>query len=296
MIPFKPIELEDRARVLYYTLSSPRRNCDLSFVNLYSWSFLYQTEIAEQDGFLLFRFYVDGGLAYMMPVGEGDVRPVVAALMEYADRLNAPFRMLGVCVNMKETLEQAFPGRFRFTSDRDYADYIYLRSDLATLRGKKFQPKRNHVNKFKASYPDYEYRQLTPELVPECLRLEALWCKANDCAENAALQAERRSMTNALENMEKLGLTGGVLHVQGNIVAFTFGAPINKETFDTCVEKADTSIEGSYAMINYEFANRIPEQYIYVNREEDLGLEGLRKAKLSYQPETILEKYMAELV
>ena len=232
----------------------------------------------------------------MMPVGEGDVRPVVAALMEDANRLNAPFRMLGVCVNMKETLEQAFPGRFRFTSDRDYADYIYLRSDLATLRGKKFQPKRNHVNKFKASYPDYEYRQLTPELVPECLRLEALWCKANDCAENAALQAERRSMTNALENMEKLGLTGGVLHVQGNIVAFTFGAPINKETFDTCVEKADTSIEGSYAMINYEFANRIPEQYIYVNREEDLGLEGLRKAKLSYQPETILEKYMAELV
>ena len=84
--------------------------------------------------------------------------------------------------------------------------------------------------------------------------------------------------------------------MQGNIVAFTFGAPINKETFDTCVEKADTSIEGSYAMINYEFANRIPEQYIYVNREEDLGLEGLRKAKLSYQPETILEKYMAELV
>ena len=138
MVPFKPIELEDRARVLHYTLSSPRRNCDLSFVNLYSWSFLYQTEIAEQDGFLLFRFYVDGGLAYMMPVGEGDVRPVVAALMEDANRLNAPFRMLGVCVNMKETLEQAFPGRFRFTSDRDYADYIYLRSDLATLRGKKF--------------------------------------------------------------------------------------------------------------------------------------------------------------
>lgn len=296
MIPFKPIELDDRERVLRYTLPSPRRNCDLSFVNLYSWRFLYQTEVAEQDGFLLFRFYVDGELAYMMPVGEGDVRPVVAALMEDASRLNAPFRMLGVCVNMKEVLEQAFPNRFRFTSDRNYADYIYLRSDLATLRGKKFQPKRNHINKFKAYYPDYEYRQLTPELVPECLRLEALWCKANDCAENAALQAERRSMTNALENMEKLGLTGGVLHVQGNIVAFTFGAPINNETFDTCVEKADTNIEGSYAMINYEFANRIPEQYMYVNREEDLGLEGLRKAKLSYQPETILEKYMAELI
>lgn len=103
------------------------------------------------------------------------------------------------------------------------------------------------------------------------------------------MQDERRFMTVALSHMEELGLTGGVLHVNGRIAAFTFGAPINDETFDTCVEKADTDIEGSYTMINYEFANHIPEQYIYVNREEDLGLEGLRKAKLSYQPETILE-------
>lgn len=90
-------------------------------------------------------------------------------------------------------------------------------------------------------------------------------------------------------------MTGGVLHVNGKIAAFTYGAPINHETWDTCVEKADTGIEGSYAMINYEYANHIDEQYIYVNREEDLGLEGLRKAKLSYQPVILLEKCIAEL-
>lgn len=130
---------------------------------------------------------------------------------------------------------------------------------------------------------------MTAELVPECLRLESMWCKANDCAENEALMAERRSMTDALKHINELDLRGGVLHVNGEIVAFTFGAPINNETFDTCVEKANTDIEGAYAMINNEFANRIPEQYIYINREEDLGLEGLRKAKLSYYPETLLE-------
>ena len=113
MIPFKPIELEDRARVLHYTLSSPRRNCDLSFVNLYSWSFLYQTEIAEQDGFLLFRFYVDGELAYMMPVGEGDVRPVVAALMEDAKQAQCPVPYAGrVCKHERDIgagFSRAFP-------------------------------------------------------------------------------------------------------------------------------------------------------------------------------------------
>ena len=295
MIDFNPIKLEDRQRVQKYTLVSSRRNCDLSFSNLYSWRFLYHTELAEADGFLLFRFRVDGALAYMMPVGQGNVRPVIEMLIQDAESQNEKFQMLGVCADMREELEEAFSNHFEFESDRDYADYIYLRSDLASLRGKKFQSKRNHINRFRTNFPDYEYKELTPELVPECIRLENLWCKANDCAENEALLNERRSMNAALEHINELGLQGGVLHVGGEIVAFTYGAPINAATFDTCVEKANTDFEGAYAMINYEFANHLPEQYIYINREEDLGLEGLRKAKLSYQPEVILEKYMATL-
>lgn len=295
MITFKPIELEDRETVQRYTLRSQRRNCDLSFANLYGWRFLYRTELAELDGFLLFRFYVDGELAYMMPVGEGNFSSAVEALMEDAQTEGAAFRMLGVCVDLREKLEEAFPGSFVFTSDRDYADYIYLRSDLAGLRGKKYQPKRNHINKFKSSYVAYEYKPLTPELIPECLRLEAQWCRANNCAENEALVAERQFMVRVLEHMSELNLVGGVLSVNERIVAFTFGAPINQETFDVCVEKADVDIEGAYPMINCEFVNHIPESFIYVNREEDLGLEGLRKAKLSYQPTTILEKYIVTL-
>lgn len=295
MITFRPIELEDKARVQRYTLDSARRNCDLSFVNLYSWRFLSLTQLAEKDGFLLVRFYVDNELAYLMPVGQGDMKAIVEDLMADADRQGAPFRLLGVCADMCDELEQAFPGRFTFVSDRDYSDYIYLRSDLATLRGKKFQAKRNHINRFRSLYPDYEYQPLIPELIPECLRLESQWCKANDCAENEALQNERWSMNAALKSMDELDVTGGILRVGGKIVAFTFGAPVNHETFDTCVEKADTEIEGAYAMINYEFANHIPEQYVYINREEDLGLEGLRKAKLSYQPHTLLEKFIVGL-
>lgn len=294
MIEFKDITLADKELIQSFTLHSPRRNCDLSFANLCSWSFLYHTQYAVMDNYLLLRFYAGGELSYMMPVGTGDVRPALEALIEDARQMGAKFRILGVCVNMKADIEEAMPGRFSFTEDRDFFDYIYLRTDLATLKGKKFQPKRNHVNRFLKQYPNYEYKELTPALVPECLKLEEEWCRENDCNERQELADERRSMTFALNNMEALGLTGGVLHVDGRIVAFTYGAPINQVTWDTCVEKADTEVEGSYAMINYEYANHIAEQYMYINREEDLGLEGLRKAKLSYQPAILLEKCIAE--
>ena len=274
-------------------MNSCRRNCDLSFSNLCSWRFLYHTKFAIINNFLVFKFWAGDELAYMMPVGEGNLEEVLNELIEDARQEGEPFCMLGVCSCMREDLEAIMPGQFGFTVDRDYADYIYLRSDLATLKGKKFQSKRNHINKFRNTYPDYKYSPITKDRIQECLELEAKWCKANDCDQQEGTGNERRALIYALNHFEELGLTGGILHVNGQIVAFTFGMPINKETFGVHVEKADTSIEGAYAMINYEFANRIPEQYIYINREEDLGLEGLRKAKLSYQPVTILEKYMA---
>lgn len=292
MITFKDITIQDKDTITAYTMNSCRRNCDLSFSNLCSWRFLYNTQFAIVDGFLVFKFWAGGELAYMMPIGEGDLKKVLDDLIEDAHRENEPFCMLGVCSCMREELEAIMPGQFTFTADRDYADYIYLRSDLATLKGKKFQSKRNHINKFRNMYPDHEYTPITPDKIQECMELEAKWCKANDCDKQEGTGNERRALTYALEHFEELGLTGGILYVNGEIAAFTFGMPINKETFGVHVEKADTNIEGAYTMINYEFANRIPEQYTYINREEDLGIEGLRKAKLSYQPETILEKYM----
>ena len=293
MIPFRDITLADKETITAFTMKSQRRNCDLSFSNLCSWRFLYHTQFAVMDGFLLFKFWAEGELAYMMPVGEGDLKAVLRALLEDAQSEGKPFCMLGVCSNMRSELEEVLPGRFIFTEDRDYADYIYLRSDLATLKGKKFQPKRNHINKFRNLYPNYEYTPITPERVQECIELEAKWCKANDCDQQEGTGNERQALLYALQHFQELGLTGGILHVDGRIVAFTFGMPINHDTFGVHVEKADTDVEGAYAMINYEFANHIPEQYTYVNREEDLGIEGLRKAKLSYQPTIILAKHMA---
>ncbi|WP_291528473.1 DUF2156 domain-containing protein [Bacteroides sp. UBA939] len=292
MISFKDIEIKDKELITSYTLNSHRRNCDLSFSNLCSWRFLYNTQFAVQDGFLILKFWAQGELVYMMPVGNGDLKKVLNDMMADAEHEGENFCMLGVCTDMRADLEAIMPGRFHFEADRNYADYLYLRTNLTTLAGKKFQPKRNHINKFRRTY-NYEYIPLTSDRIQECLDLEAEWCKANDCNRHQGTDNERRALSYALRNFDALGLTGGIIHVDDKIVAFTFGMPINQETFGVHVEKADTAIDGAYSMINYEFANHIPEQYTYINREEDLGIEGLRKAKLSYHPTIILEKYTA---
>lgn len=291
MIQFKDIEIQDREQICAYTLDSQRQNCDLSFSNLCSWRFLYQTQFAIAGNFLLLKFWVERRPVYMMPIGNGSLRPVIELLIEDARQEKSPFCMLGICESMCAELEMLMPGRFTFTEDRDYADYVYRHEDLSTLAGKRLQAKRNHVNKFRKRYPDYEYTPLTSGRIRECMELEALWCKANGCDQQEGTGNERRAIQYAFEHFDELGLSGGILHAEGRIAAFTFGMPINRTTFGVHVEKADTAIDGSYAMINYEFANHIPETYTYINREEDLGIEGLRKAKLSYQPAIILKKY-----
>lgn len=295
MIKFKDITLEDKEVITSITMNSERKNCDLSFSNLCSWRFMYDTKFAIVDGFLLFKFHMNNELAYMMPVGEGDLKKILEAIIDDAASEGKSFLMYGVCNNMKDEIEKLMPGKFDFSSNRDYVDYIYLRTDLAELKGKKFQPKRNHANKFYKTYTDYEYVPITADRISECLRLEEEWCKANDCGQQNGLGNERKSLTYALNHFDELGLTGGILYVNGKIAAFTFGMPINHETFGVHVEKADTEIEGAYNVINQEFAKHIPEQFVYLNREEDLGIEGLRKAKLSYQPAILLEKNIARL-
>lgn len=292
MISFKDIELSDKELITSYTLNSHQHNCDLSFSNLCSWRFLYNTQFAVHEGFLILKFWAQGELVYMIPVGNGNLKRVLNDMIADANQEGENFCMLGVCSDMRAKLEAITSGKFHFELNRDYADYLYLRTDLTTLAGKKFQAKRNHVNKFRRTY-NYEYVPLTTDRIQECLDLEEEWCRTNDCDEHEGTGNERRALNYALRNFEALGLMGGILHVDNRIVAFTFGMPINQETFGIHVEKADTSIDGAYSMINYEFANRIPEQYLYINREEDLGIEGLRKAKLSYHPTIILEKYIA---
>lgn len=310
MIKFKNLRTADRELIQSYTLWGERQNCDLSFANLISWKFLYNTQYAIVNDYLVFRFLFNGRLAYMMPIpkpqpqedGTYKVVPckecsveAFRAIREDAIAMGSPFMMKGVCNFMLDLIEENFPDEFTVETNRDAADYLYTREKLINLSGKKLQSKRNHINKFKNLYPQYQYKPLTREMIPQCLELERTWRRVskddnNQDTPDESLTPEMRSMTRAFNRWEELGLVGGTIWVDNELVAFTYGCPINRSTFDVCVEKANTEYEGAFTIINQEFVKHLPEQYFYINREEDMGSEGLRKAKLSYYPDILLEK------
>lgn len=293
MIDFRPITLEDKDIITSYTFPSHRQDCDFSFANLCSWHFSNESSYALIDKQLIIRFTApDGQHEFFLPFSNENLVPILDQLENLVRENHETLCLRGVFPETKEILEQYYPTLFEYTTDRDYADYIYLRQDLAELKGKNYQPKRNHVNKFTKEYA-YTYLPLTPGLIPDCLQFESEWCIKHGYIENENIKNERRALTYALHHYDQLNLTGAVLKVDDKIVAFTFGAPINHNTFGVHFEKADIGIDGAYSMINKEFAAHLPEKYVYLNREEDLGIPGLRQAKQSYHPILLLEKCKA---
>lgn len=293
MIVFKPITLQDKSLITSYTSAYAPRDCDFSFFNLCAWHFSNESSFAEISGSLVIRFRMkDNRLIYLMPIGPGKLTEILPQLEKEAASEGQPLRLQGNYPAMQTALEIHYPALFQYTVHREYADYLYRRSDLTELKGKNYQPKRNHINKFLKEYK-YTYTPLTPELLPLCLEFESKWCMDHDYAGQESLREERRALTFGIHHYEMLGLTGGAIWVDGEMAAFTFGSPINDETFDINAEKANIQIDGAYSMINKEFAAHLPEQYLYINREEDLGIPGLRQAKLSYHPISLTEKCIA---
>ena len=297
VLPFKPIQIEDKSLITSYIFPSNHMNCDFAFANMCSWRFLYDSEYAIHDNFLFIRFNIHENdrkrLAYMYPIGNGNLQQAISHIANDAEALSHSLLILGVTSDEKKILNALFPNHFTYITTRDYFDYVYLREELTTLTGKKYQPKRNHINKFRKQY-DYQYLPVTQEIIPECKKLEQVWYDANkDEDRNGNLAHERCSMRFAMDHFDALNLLGGAIVVDHTIIAFTYGSPINCKTFGVHVEKADIRYEGVFSVISQAFAKHIPQQYTYVNREEDLGIPGLRKSKLSYHPNLLLEKYAA---
>lgn len=295
MIFFKPIELADKPVIESFTLRSDCRNCDMSFGNIFCWREHYRTAWAVVEGFLVIRFLIDGGrkIGYMQPLGEGDFTRILPALAADAHRQGQRLRLIGLSDAACGAMRAGGCTEFAFDADRSLADYIYRTEDLRTLPGRRFQPKRNHINRFRAEY-DYRYEPLTRDRFAECMRLEAEWRRAHAGQAHASeMGAEQRAMQQAFEHFEELEMAGGCLYAGDRLAAFTYGSPVNGDTFDCHVEKADTAYDGAFTMINKLFAEQLPARYLYINREEDMGLEGLRRSKLSYHPVQLWNKCTA---
>ncbi len=290
---FHPLCLEDKQAVQEVTLQAGRRNCNYSFANLIGWQFFFRSEVCILPRRVVLRYHFDNDLAYMVCSAEAPDLPLLKALCADAASQNAPLRLMGVEDDQAEQIRALLPDVIVEPRRSNY-DYIYLRSDLAQLKGGALKAKRNHVNKFCAEHPHFEYRALTPDLFGDCRILEQLWRRDNH--ENPAygdtLSIEQQVMEYVFAHWHDLDMVGGALFVDGRMVAFTYGSPLTHDTIDVCVEKADRSVDGAFSVINQQFVQHLPEQYLYVNREEDMGLEGLRKAKLSYHPAILLSYNM----
>ena len=284
---FHSLTLSDREAMQAVTLNSGRRNCNYTFANLIGWQFLYKTEVCVLKDAVVLRFSYEGERAYMVCTSGNLTRELVSALLSDS---GGKLTIYGLEDSQASALS-AF--KVQVEPLRDQYDYIYRRTDLALLQGGHLQAKRNHVNRFRADNPGFEYRPLTAELFDECRRLTGIWQGEKETSDT--IDAERLVMETIFSNWDSLGMIGGSIFVNGRMVAFCYGAAVTHDTFDICVEKADRNIEGAFAIINQQFAAHLPEQYIYVNREEDMGIPGLRKAKLSYHPEIMLSFNVAHI-
>lgn len=287
---YKRPELEDKELIDFYFNKAPGRSCERTFVNVYLWSRHYRVKFAVIKDALVFRSE-DNGLAFSYPAGDKEnVRAALDYLMEYFRGKGLPFKLYNVTREHFEELDAWYPGRFEIEYNRDYADYVYETEKLATLAGKKLHGKRNHINKFKSLYPDWSYEPLDDANVEECFQMALKWRNQNGCDDDPEKNAEMCVTLNSLRLYKELGLKGGVLRAGGRIVAFTVGEPACEDTFVVHIEKAFPDVEGAYPMINQQFVQHECMEYKYVNREEDTGAEGLRKAKLSYRPVFLVEK------
>ncbi len=289
-IDFHPVTVADKPLFEYYMLGSAEQNCDLNFANIFCWSDTYHSEVAEAEGFLVIRFDNGGVKSYMQPVGNGDKRLILELLRHDAFQQRTPLRLYGLSHEWRKFLEENYPEEFAFDAPRALCDYIYRVEDLAQLQGRKYQPKRNHLNRFVTRYK-WHAEPISQANIKDCLALNDKWLANREVGEMEL--AEQNALQRAFDNFEALDLRGLVLYADGEPAAFSYGTPISQTTFCTHIEKYDSNIEGAATMINRLMAQSHEDEFEFINREDDLGLEGLRRAKLSYYPTILLDKISA---
>lgn len=291
---FQPLTLTDKALFDRYLQAGGYENAHLNFTNLFIWRNATKLLWAESDGYLCLKTEWQGEKAFCPPIGEGDgLAAVLDKLEEVCRREGFKLEFRGVEDKVRRQLEAARPGYFSFEADRDDFDYVYRSEDLIKLSGRKYHAKKNHLNSFRKLYGGHEYRAMTGENALDCIAFLEEWCRQRGYQPGDELDQERGAVIEALTNFTALGLRGGIIYVDGAVQAFSFGEQIRPDMAVIHVEKANAELRGIYPAINQRFCQEEWSGVEYINREEDMGIEGLRLAKESYHPAKMVEKYRA---
>ena len=284
MLEFRTITPDDRDWITSILRKSDYRGCEYSFANNMAWRRLAGSQIARYgDFYLCCALETEDGIpSFCYPAGEGDHRTALAEMRQFSAAQGHPLVIWDVSEERLAWLSAQYPGEFTVEENRDSWDYVYHSADLASLSGRKYHQKRNFLHRF-AQYGAV-YAPLTERDFDECIAFAAQFYNERLADDHSGV-AEQFAIDTYFRYFDLLGLQGGTLRAGGRLIAFTIGEPLNSDTFCVHIEKADTAFTGVYAAINQQFAAQIHAQgFAYINREEDLGLEGLRKAKQSYHP------------
>lgn len=291
---FSEITLESKAEFDHYIGQHGVLTSEMTFTNFFAWRYFYRFRYAVIAGLLcVVSVPCRGDHFAMMPIGdvnEENFAEAFSKLRQYFIEQGWQPVFKKIPGHMLDFFKDKVSSEEAIVFDRDNSDYLYNTFDLIELRGKRYDGKRNHINRFKKRHT-YEYVPLECSFISECSRIMEEWCEEKDCDCQEGEYCEREANLELLRNFKTLGCKGALIKVDGAFEAFTVGEMLNEDTAVIHIEKAKNSIDGLYTLINQQFAQREWGGTRYINREQDLGLEGMRRSKLSYQPIQLVEKY-----
>ena len=289
----KEFSLEEKPLIEEAFNKFPPVISEFTFTNLFIWRHAYQLKISHLNNFVCLLSDKGAQSFFFPPIGEGDRIECSRILLHWLKEQGIHPKIARVPESIITQIHWDGTG-LRADLDRDQSDYLYLAEDLIKLQGRKYHRKRNHIKQFKEKY-FYQYLSLTPKWISECLRLETEWCDLRHCEVVPGLANESMAIKESLTHFDQLNIKGGAILIDGKLEAFTLGEPLNPETVVIHIEKANPAFEGLYPLINQAFLENEWSGCLYVNREQDLGEEGLRKAKESYFPHHMIHKYTITL-
>lgn len=276
---YSPVSFDGMQHYLDLLSENKSQASDYSFANIWGWAPHYGLEW-RFDGTLCWIRQSHPEPCYWGPVGPWDAVKDWTALPEMAPGST----LIRVPQSLCERWSVALEDHIEVDEARGQWDYLYLASELSTLSGNRFHKKKNLLKQFQKLY-DYQYNSLSAECVETVLNMQTEWCRWRDCESSEALLAENDAVARVLAHWNDIpGLCGGIIRIDNVPVAYTLAEPLNNDTLIIHFEKAANGIKGAYQAINYLFCNDVGKDFTYINREQDLGDEGLRQAKLSYNP------------
>ncbi len=293
MLNFKEIEKSDINEYKKYYDYSNAIGCEYNLLNAYLWRNEFPVKFAVYDDTLIRAYFKEDGTlwGYCMPTGK-NIKGALYEIFADADERGISPELIMLTNGQRAMLESICPSKFEFERTPVNQDYVYLTKDLIMLAGKKYHAKRNHISRFYRTYNDTHFETLDSSNQDDAMQVVIEWCRENNV--NPDYHEEVSIIREALGLREEFNMSGAVLYVEDKPIAMTLGSEISPLAFDINFEKALRTYDGAYAVINNEFAKTLTK-YEFINREEDMGIEGLKKAKLSYNPHTIIDRYMAKL-